>query len=58
MLRLVYSLHFETEREPGAPIIGFVVPLDRQGNSPNFRPVRKTLASVGYWNTCCPNPCR
>ena len=32
MPRLVYSLHFETEREPGAPIIGFVVPLDRQGN--------------------------
>jgi hypothetical protein len=39
MPRLVYSLHFETERQPGAPIIGFVVPLDRSGNSPNFRPV-------------------
>ena len=27
------------EREPGAPIIGFVVPLDQRGNSPNFRPL-------------------
>lgn len=39
--RLIYSLRFETERQAGAPIMGFVVPLDRAGNSPNFRPVGK-----------------
>jgi hypothetical protein len=33
MPRLIYSLHLDCEREPGKPITGFVVPLDRQGNS-------------------------
>ena len=32
MPRLVYSLRFETEREPGEPITEFIVPLDRKGN--------------------------
>jgi hypothetical protein len=33
MPRIVYSLRFETERQPGEPITEFIVPLDRQGNS-------------------------
>jgi hypothetical protein len=45
MPRLVYSLHFETERQPGAlpdaPIIEFIVPLDGEGNSAGIRPVDK-----------------
>jgi hypothetical protein len=42
MPRLVYSLHFETERQPGESITEFIVPLDRQGNSASFRPVGKS----------------
>jgi hypothetical protein len=41
MPRLVYSLRFETERKPGGPITEFIVPLDPQGNSRNFRPAGK-----------------
>ncbi len=32
MPRVVYSLRFEAERQPGEPITEFIVPLDRQGN--------------------------
>src|SRR5262245_40786084 len=41
MPRLVYSLHFATERQPREPITEFIVPLDREGYSPNIRPVGK-----------------
>jgi hypothetical protein len=41
MPRLVYSLRFETERQPGDPITEFIVPLDRKGNSTVIRPVGK-----------------
>ena len=33
MPRIIYSLHLDCEREPGKPITGFVVPLNREGNS-------------------------
>ena len=32
MPRIIYSLHLDCEREPGEPITGFVVPLNREGN--------------------------
>ena len=49
MPRLVYSLLFETERKPGEPIIGFVVPLDRAGNSP---PSVRSVSRASW--TCAP----
>jgi hypothetical protein len=41
MPRLVYSLLFETEREPAAKIVEFIFNLNHASNSCNIRPVGK-----------------
>ena len=41
MPRIVYSLRFETAPAPEGLAAEFIVPLDRDGNSRNIRPIGK-----------------